>query len=117
MISNSSYLEEEGYGKTSPNEYRRVTEEVGPMFDDSGYYTGEGHPAEAVSKEMTRPNVSHYTKGGIQPVDFINSQELNFNLGNVVKYVTRADYKGTKRKDLMKAIDYINFELEMMEDE
>jgi len=94
------------------NEYRVAKEgQLYMMFDDSGYYTGTG------TKEMTRPTVPHYTKGGIQPVDFINSQELNFNLGNVVKYVTRADYKGTKKKDLLKAIDYIKFELEMMTDE
>ena len=61
---------------------------------------------------MTRPDVPHYKTGKIEPIDFINSNKLNFNLGNVVKYVTRCDHKGTKRADLQKAIDYINFELE-----
>ena len=31
----------------------------------------------------------HY-QGATQPIDLINAQNLNFNLGNVVKYVCRA---------------------------
>ena len=65
---------------------------------------------------MSRPDVKHYKAGAIEPIDFIASQELNFNLGNVVKYVTRCNHKGTKREDLQKAIDYINFELQSMKD-
>ena len=63
-----------------------------------------------------RPQVNHYQQGQIEPIDFINSHELNFNLGNAIKYVTRCNYKGTKRQDLQKAIDYINFELERTDD-
>lgn len=61
-----------------------------------------------------RPDVKHYKTGKIEPIDFINDHELNFNLGNVIKYVVRCNHKGTKREDLQKAIDYINFELERM---
>ena len=61
---------------------------------------------------MSRPDVSHYLEGGIQPIDFINSNNLNYNLGCVIKYITRCNHKGTKQEDLQKAIDYINFELE-----
>ena len=60
----------------------------------------------------TRPNVTHYQAGKIQPIDYINSQGMNFNLGCVVKYVTRCNFKGTKQEDLQKAIDYIKFEME-----
>ena len=63
-----------------------------------------------------RPDVPHYKQGAIEPIDFINSQELNFNLGNAVKYIARCNHKGTKKEDLRKAIDYLNFELEMMSD-
>jgi len=52
----------------------------------------------------------HY-KGGIEPIDFIDSWGLNFNLGNVIKYVTRCNYKGCKTKDLQKAIYYIQREI------
>ena len=60
----------------------------------------------------SRPKVPHYLRGSIQPIDFINSHELNFNLGNVIKYITRCNHKGTKKEDLIKARDYIQFELE-----
>lgn len=55
----------------------------------------------------------HY-QGTIQPIDLINAQDLNFNLGNVVKYVCRAGKKQGENilSDLEKAKDYINFEIE-----
>lgn len=55
----------------------------------------------------------HY-QGNIQPIDLINAQDLNFNLGNVVKYVCRAGKKQGENilSDLEKAKDYINFEIE-----
>ena len=61
------------------------------------------------------PTPPHY-QGTIQPIDLINAQNLNFNLGNVVKYVCRAGKKDgeTTIKDLNKAIDYINFEIERL---
>lgn len=64
--------------------------------------------------KFDRPKVPHYQQGGIEPIDYISSNNLNFNLGNVVKYVTRAGKKPSEEtvKDLKKAIDYINFEIE-----
>jgi len=37
---------------------------------------------------------------------------FNFNLGNAIKYIWRADYKGNFRDDILKAIWYLNRELE-----
>ena len=51
---------------------------------------------------------SHYTTGGIETIDFIEAKELDYNLGNVVKYITRADKKGKKLEDLKKAQWYLN---------
>lgn len=53
----------------------------------------------------------HYTKGGIETIDFIEAKELGYNLGNVVKYITRADHKGDKHEDLCKARWYLNREI------
>lgn len=50
----------------------------------------------------------HYTKGGIEVRDFIDSWHLDFNSGNVIKYVVRAPYKGTELQDLKKAQNYLN---------
>lgn len=53
----------------------------------------------------------HYNRE-IDVIDFVKMHELNFNEGNVIKYVTRARKKGTQIKDLEKAIDYLERELE-----
>ena len=53
----------------------------------------------------------HYTAGGIETIDFIEAKELGYNLGNVVKYITRADHKGDKHEDLCKARWYLNREI------
>ena len=53
----------------------------------------------------------HYN-GETDVIDFVKMHELNFNEGNVIKYVTRARKKGTHIKDLEKAIDYLERELE-----
>jgi hypothetical protein len=61
-----------------------------------------------------RDNVNHpphYKAGGIETIDFIEAKSLNYNLGNVVKYITRADLKGNKLEDLQKAQWYLNREI------
>jgi hypothetical protein len=41
----------------------------------------------------------HYKAGGIETIDFIEAKSLNYNLGNVIKYITRSDLKGNKLED------------------
>jgi hypothetical protein len=53
----------------------------------------------------------HYKVGGIETIDFIEAKKLNYNLGNVIKYITRADHKGSRNEDLQKALWYLNREL------
>lgn len=54
---------------------------------------------------------AHYTTGGIETIDFIEAKQLNYNLGNVVKYITRADHKGNRIEDLRKAKWYLEREI------
>ena len=56
---------------------------------------------------------SHYTRGAIEVWDFIRDQQLNYHLGNAIKYICRAGFKGdnTKAQDLKKAIHYLENEL------
>ena len=54
----------------------------------------------------------YYRRGSIQPWNFIRSQELNFHLGNVIKYVCRAGHKDDDIEDLSKAIHYLSNEIE-----
>ena len=54
---------------------------------------------------------AHYKVGGIETIDFIEAKGLGYNLGNVVKYITRADHKGNTMEDLLKARWYLNREI------
>lgn len=63
---------------------------------------------------------SHYAEGRkFEPKDVIRDWDLNFNLGNVVKYVSRAGRKegNTILEDLNKARQYIDFEIEYIKKE
>ena len=50
----------------------------------------------------------HYNVGHIEVIDFIEDQDLNFNEGNVIKYLCRAKHKGKRLEDLEKALWYLN---------
>ena len=54
----------------------------------------------------------YYRRGSIQVWDFVRDQELNFHLGNVIKYVCRAGYKDDDIEDLSKALHYLSNEIE-----
>lgn len=62
-----------------------------------------------MSSKVDHP--SHYNKG-IEAIVVIESWNLNFSLGNVIKYVLRAPYKGTELEDLEKARFYLTREIE-----
>lgn len=53
-------------------------------------------------------NKSFHYNQGIEAIEYIESHNMNFNEGNVIKYVTRAKYKGTYIKDLEKARYYLD---------
>jgi len=58
---------------------------------------------------------AHYKVGGIETIDFIEAKKLGYNLGNVVKYVSRADHKGRLLEDLKKAQWYLAREIDDIE--
>ena len=61
---------------------------------------------------------SHYTEGRKhEPKDVIRDWGLNFNLGSAVKYVARAGRKDDIIQDLRKAQEFIQFEIEAIEEE
>jgi hypothetical protein len=65
--------------------------------------------------EQRYDKVSHYAEGRIyEPKDVIMDWGLNFNLGNVVKYVSRAGRKegASLKEDLEKAKQYLEYELD-----
>jgi hypothetical protein len=54
----------------------------------------------------------HYSANGIEAIDVIDAYGLNFNLGNAIKYILRADKKGNKKIDLEKSVWYLNREID-----
>ena len=59
---------------------------------------------------------SHYVKG-IEPIEVIESWDLNFSLGNAIKYILRSPYKDNQIEDLEKARWYIDREINRLKDE
>ena len=61
-------------------------------------------------------NVEHpkHYQAKIEPIEFIYIWDLNFNLGNVIKYVCRAGKKDKSKtiEDLEKAKFYLEYEIE-----
>lgn len=55
----------------------------------------------------------YYKAKGVETIDVIEAFDLNFNLGNVIKYVLRAGKKQSeeKEKDLNKALFYLKREV------
>lgn len=95
-------------------------------FDDKytkflAWYLRKEKPEIKSAEETQEKDIinhpEHYTKGGIEVRDFIDSWHLDFNSGNVIKYVVRAPYKGTELQDLKKAQNYLNHLIELKEKE
>lgn len=71
----------------------------------------ENTPIGAEYNPISKPQ--HYNQyKNHEPRKVIEDWELNFNLGNALKYISRYKYKGTPKQDLEKAIQYLKFELE-----
>jgi len=62
---------------------------------------------------------SHYNTGKIEVIEFIEDQKLGYNIGNAVKYLSRAGKKDPKKtiEDLKKAVWYVKRQIVLMEAE
>lgn len=58
----------------------------------------------------------HYNHGNIEVIDVIEDWDLDFHLGNAIKYIARAEHKGSYKEDIKKAIWYLERKLETMTD-
>ena len=66
-----------------------------------------------MNEQVNHP--SHYVKG-IEPIDIIESWNLNLSLGNAIKYILRSPYKGKQIEDLEKAKWYLEREISRLKD-
>lgn len=69
--------------------------------------------ARAFLSSMNDPvkHPAHYTEGKYECIDYIQCRDYGFELGNAVKYLTRAGKKspGKEIEDLRKAVQYLDF--------
>ena len=65
---------------------------------------------------MSKTTPMHYqTESRIDVIDFCKMYEMNFNRGNIVKYLARAGKKDNELDDLRKALNYLTREIEYFE--
>ena len=67
-----------------------------------------------MSKEMVN-HPAHYNRGKYEAIEVIEDWGLGFNLGNTVKYISRAGHKDNIIQDLKKALWYLDREIEKQE--
>jgi hypothetical protein len=84
-----------------------MAQKMGIPIED--YAKAEGEVVGIAPDPVNHPK--HYTTGGIETIDFIEAKKLGYNLGNVVKYITRSGLKGNQLEDLRKAQWYLSREI------
>ena len=62
-------------------------------------------------------NPDHYVYGGIETIDFIEAKKLNYHLGSVIKYISRAKHKENELKDIKKAKWFLERYIKSLEEE
>jgi len=83
----------------TPEEFERAIQEM------------ERRKAQPSADPIDHP--PHYkTASGLETIDVIEAFELNFRLGNAIKYILRAGKKGDRIEDLKKARWYLDREIE-----
>ena len=71
-------------------------------------------PPLPTASEISNPSYYGGSDNPYEAIKVINAHDLNFCLGNAIKYVLRAGKKDseTRLKDLQKAIEYLQFEID-----
>jgi hypothetical protein len=65
--------------------------------------------------DMRATQLHYENNKGYDVIDFIKDYNLNFNRGNIIKYLARAGKKDNELQDLRKALDYLQREIEHYE--
>ena len=95
------------------NEYEQKGDKWVAVQEGAARLKAADEFAQAQHDSVNHP--AHYKVGGIETIDFIEAKQLSYHLGNVVKYITRADHKGNRIEDLQKARWYLNREIARLE--
>ena len=105
----SKVFEKVGFKKPS-----KIVEAVEETNKDIGKLFSGAYEKYQADDNVNHP--PHYRAGGIETIDFIEAKDLNYRLGNVVKYVSRAGKKASDPiEDLKKAAWYLEREISARE--
>ena len=89
------------------------------IYEEESTNDAPTYPQEQLADIEHREVVNHpsyYKRGGIEAIDVIEAWNLDFNLGNVVKYIARAGHKTADGlRDLKKAEWYLSREIKRRE--
>ncbi len=66
---------------------------------------------QSIKTKNKNMNIHYKTEQGFDVIDIAKAYNLNFNRGNVIKYLCRAGKKNSEIKDLEKALDYLEKEI------
>jgi len=68
----------------------------------------EGQNVEEEEESSNVDHPKHYNVGQIEVIDVIEDWNLDFHLGNAVKYIARAEHKNNALEDISKAQWYLD---------
>ena len=102
-------VEVKGFGQIS---YWKT---MGILADKDIYHAKDWVSVNERKKEDLINHPKHYVQGQIEPIDFINANNLDYLEGNIIKYVSRYKFKNGL-EDLLKAQFYINMLIEREKD-
>lgn len=87
--------------------------EIREILDKLACYGLAGNlPLTKSNEAVNHPK--HYQGEGLEAIDVIEAYNLSFSMGNAVKYILRAGKKGDASEDLLKAIWYLEREIERL---
>ena len=93
-----------------------IEDPIGDEDDPDDYLWTLKLGLEGIAAREAVNNPSHYNQGNIEVIDAIEYWGLDFNSGNVVKYVARHQHKAEALEDLKKARWYLDRIIEGYED-
>ena len=105
-------------------EISRITPSGYPQFEHNGDYwsicSSGGHAdysATALPGASMVEHPKHYNvhPSGVETIDIIRQE--SFLRGNIIKYVLRSPYRGKELEDMRKAAQYLQWEIERLEEE
>lgn len=93
-----------------------MTHTTGPWFLGQGGALESGCITDFTTSLDKQVGGNHYKGSKVQPIEVIRDWDLGFECGNAVKYIARHLKKGEPKKDIQKAIHYLEMYLENLKD-